>query len=258
MRIFILISCLLFLYSCAAKKFAVQHADTYITHSVEKKIPLNNKQQEQLAKDVDQFLMKKKVVAQEMLPLIDKMDPSDPTLFEEIYDSFLKSYRSVAKDFSTLLAKYIVELDQRQQKTFFKRLKEDLETKKKKDSEERLSDVKRKIERLVGSLSDSQEKILESNASNFQKKGAVHLERKEKLHGRLESILTQDIGTSTKKELMVEAFMKYQDEGILSSKENLELVKKFAPTLSLKQKEYFRGRIRDLKEIIGYYLDTQY
>jgi len=225
---------------------------------VEKKIPLNNQQEKELAKDVDQFLMKKKIAAQEILPLIDKMDPSEPTLFDEIYASLLKSYRGIAEDFSTILAKYIVDLNNRQQKIFFERLKEDLETKKKKNSEERLSDIKRKVERLIGSLSDSQEKMLRSHSNYFQKKGNLYLDLKEKLHTRLESILTQDSAPKTKRELVVEAFMNYQDESILSSKENVALVKEFSPTLTLKQKEYFRGKVKELKEIIGYYLDTQY
>ncbi len=258
MRFIFLMTSLFMLYSCAAKKLAVQHADTFITHSVEKKIPLNNQQEKELAKDVDQFLMKKKIAAQEILPLIDKMDPSEPTLFDEIYASLLKSYRGIAEDFSTILAKYIVDLNNRQQKIFFERLKEDLETKKKKNSEERLSDIKRKVERLIGSLSDSQEKMLRSHSNYFQKKGNLYLDLKEKLHTRLESILTQDSAPKTKRELVVEAFMNYQDESILSSKENVALVKEFSPTLTLKQKEYFRGKVKELKEIIGYYLDTQY
>lgn len=258
MRVCFLILSLLLLYSCAAKKFAVKHADTYITHSVEKKLPLNTTQEKELAKDVDQFLMQKKMAAQEILPLIDKMDPEKPTLFNEIYDSILTSYRGIAKDFSELLAKYIVELDERQQKIFFQRLAEDLETKKEKDVDERLSDTKRKVERLIGSLSADQEKFLKERKTYFQKKGSLHLERKEKLHGRLETILNQDSSPKTKRELVVEAFMQYQDDGILSSKENIAIIKDFVPSLTLKQKEYFRQRIQDLKEIIGYYLEAQY
>jgi hypothetical protein len=259
MRIFILIMSLFFLYSCAAKKFAVRHADTYITHSIEKKLPLNKQQEKLLAKDVDHFLMQKKIVAQEMMPLIDKIDPEKPTLFDEIYDSFLGSYRSIAKDFSGILAKYIVDLNPSQQKVFFRRLSEDLDSKKEKDSQERLSDMTRKIEKLVGPLSKDQEKFLNDHSSYFQKKGMLQIKRKEQLHQRLNSILTQDSPlTDTKKDLVVEAFMSYQDESILSSKENISLVKEFIPTLSLKQKEIFRERVKDLKEIIGYYLEAQY
>lgn len=258
MRIFFLCLSLFLLYSCAAKKLAVKHADTYITYSVEKKIPLNKQQENKLAKDVDQFLIKKKIAAQEMLPLIDKIDPEKPILFAEIYDTFLTSYREIAEDFSNLLAKYIVDLDERQQKVFFQRLSKDLKTKKEKNSDQRFSDMKRKIERLIGSLSSDQEKFLKENARYFERKGALQNERKEKLHVRLESILNQDSSPNTKKELVVEAFMNYQDEGILSSKENINLVKEFTPTLTLKQKEFFREKVRDLKEIIGYYLETQY
>lgn len=257
MRFFIFLSFFLF-YSCAAKKLAVKHADTYITHAVEKKIPLTDAQEKQLAKDVDHFLMAKKSAAQEIIPLVDKMNPDEPTLFNEIYDSILKSYRGIAEDFSKLLAGYIVDLDEKQQKTFFRRLAEDLETKKEKDKEERSSDLKRKVERLFGALTPIQEKLLKDQSDYFQKKAVLHLERKAQLHGRLETILSQDSAKSTKREMVVEAFMNYQDAGILSSKENLDIVKRFSPTLSLKQKEYFRERIRDLKEIIGYYLETQY
>lgn len=258
MKVFILTICFYLLYSCAAKKLAVKHADTFITHSVEKKLPLNPKQEAQLAKDVDHFLMKKKPKAQELLPLLDKMDPSNPTLFEEIYDSLLVSYRGVAQDFSELLAKYIVDLDEKQLKTFFKKLSDDRKEKEKKDKEARLSDLKRKVEKLFGALTKEQEKFLQSHADYFQRKGDLQLKRKEKLHDNIESILGQKQSLETKKELVVKAFMNYQDESIESSKENLPLVKEFSPTLSQKQKEFFREKVRDLKEIIGYYLEAQY
>lgn len=258
MKVLFLILSLFFLVSCGAKKLVANHADTFITNSIEKKLPLTDRQEERLAKDVDQFLMKKKATAQEILPLIDKIDPAKPTLFDEIYDSLLGNYRKIAADFSELLAKYIVELDENQQKIFFRRLSEDLDTKKEKDSEGRLSDIKRKVERLVGSLSPTQEKLLTNHEAYFQRKGTLLLKRKEALHQRLQTILTQDSAPATKKEMIVEAFMNYQDESMVSSKENLSIVKEFTPTLSLKQKEYFREKVRDLKEIIGYYLDAQY
>lgn len=256
-QVFLMLS-LLILASCAAQKLAVKHADTLIANSIEKRLPLYSDQKQKLAKDVDQFLMSRKPAAAELLPLIDQIDLSKPDLFDEVYEKLLESYRDLAADFSRLLADHISELNADQQKKFFKRLNAENADMGKKTPEDRVSDVDQKFERLIGPLTKEQETFLNEQKSIFVQKGELRLERRIKLHKKMQEILAQEASSETKREGIHQAFMEFQDKSMASSRDYLPLLKKIIPTMTNKQKETFRHKMSNLKEIIRYYLETDY
>lgn len=258
MKQVILMLSFLLLTACAAKKLAVKHADTFLVHAVEKRLPLHSEQKSQLNKDVDKFLMEKKPVAEELLPVIDMIDIDKPAQFDEIYEKLVSSYRKTANDFSQLLAKHIADLSPDQQKKFFKKLSSENKDIKEKKPAERVSDLKRKLEKIMGSVSDKQEALISQQESYLVAKAQMRLERREKLHEKMKDILKEDSTSETKREKLLEAFTQYQKSTIDAAKENLPLIKKFAATMSDKQKEKLRESVSELKQIIGYYLETDY
>lgn len=257
MRIIMILTLVLF-QACAAKKLAVNHADTFIEAAVEKRLPLYSHQKKELAQEVDKFLDKNKEVGRKVIPLIDKINLEDPSNLDEIYDEFLAQYKKVATNFSKIIAKHLSELDENQQKKLFENLNVENEEQSKKEALERSKGVEHKVEKLIGSLSEGQSKFFNDKAAYFQGKAQAKIERKKKLQAKMKEILAQDVSADSKEEQIVEAFKTYQDETIESSRSNIPLVKQFVPTLTPKQKEQFRERMRDAKEMIGYYLEAAY
>lgn len=258
MKQVLLMLSLLTLFACAAKKLAVKHADTFISNAVEKRLPLYSEQKLKLGKDIDQFLMQKKSTAEELLPVFDQIHLEKPEQFDELYEKMISAYRGIALDFSRILAKYIADLNKEQQEKFFKKLATENKEMSQKKPSERTSDMRRKIEKLTGSLSEKQEKLISEQEAYFTKKAELRLQRRLRLHEKIKAILNGKTSNDSKRDELVESFQSFQEESIDSSRENIPLIKKFISTLTIKQKETFRGKLAELKEIIGYYLETDY
>jgi hypothetical protein len=257
MRIIMLLVLVLF-QACAAKKLVVEHADTFIETAVERRLPLYSAQKKALSLEVDKFLEKNKEIGRKIIPLIDQINLDDTSNLDEIYNEFLVQYKKVATNFSKIVAKHMSELDENQQKKLFENLNVENAQQLRKDALERSKAVENKVEKLIGSLSEGQSKFFNDQAAYFQDKAKAKIKRKEKLQSKLKEILAQDISSNTKEDQILEAFQTYQDETIESSRSNIPLVKQFVPTLTPKQKERFRDRMKDAKEMIGYYLEAAY
>lgn len=258
MKTIFLVASLLFLQACGAKKLAVEHADTFIESSVTKRLPLNSAQQEVLSKDIDTFLMKKKNVAQDLLPIIDQIKVEEPDKIDGQYDKFLTHYRDLAGDFSQIMAKHLASLDSNQQTKFFSRMDEENKDVLESNDTERVEQVKRKVEKLIGPLKEQQEKFFSDHKTYFEDKAKSRVDRKVSLNGKLKEILAMTTPPASKETQVRAAFDLYQKESIESSRSNLPLIKKFLPSMTTKQKEIFRERIQDAKEMIGYYIEADY
>lgn len=259
MRILMMMAMSLFLLqACAAKKLAVEHADTFIESSVQKRLPLYSGQKKELSKEVDDFLEKNKETGRKLLPLVDQIDLNDPSKLDGLYNEFVSYYQMIATGFSRILAKHLAELDGTQQKKMFETLSSENKKLEKKTPAQRAEAMESKAEQLIGTLTTGQEKFFSDNASYFHEKAMAKLERRKILQARLKEILGQDISSSSKQEQIQGAFNKYQQDSIESSKTNLSLIKTFMLTLNPRQKEAFRARTQDLKEMIGYYLEAAY
>ncbi|WP_408096867.1 DUF6279 family lipoprotein [Peredibacter sp. HCB2-198] len=244
-------------YGCAAKKLAVDNADTLLGHQVTKRIPLYSAQKNELGKDIDKFLNNQKPVAQEIVPVIDDMKLENEAKLEEHYKKLENFYRKIAKDFSNVMSKYMAKLDYKQQKEFFDEVEEENRQIVQKDKEERLEEIEERLERFLGSINTNQKQVITNYGDYFMEQTNKRVERRRKLHQKFKHIYAQDISPTTRQELFQEAFVEYQEEGLTSNK-NLEILKKLLPTITKAQREHFRRETQGIKDILSYFLQVNY
>jgi hypothetical protein len=243
-------------YSCAAKKMAAQNADLMIEHQIEKRIPLYSAQKSALSKDVNVFLTEQKVITQEALPALKSIE-LDVKKIDQQYDKLDLAYRKLAFNFGKLMSKYMGPLDEKQQKDFHENLRMENATIARVSSEDRMEKLFDRIETLLGTISDKQKEILISHKPYLDERQANRLKRREALHAKFKEIYQMDLSAEAKTNYFVDAFSQYQSS-YPETAMNKEIIKQFLPTLSATQKEVFNKRVKDLQEILGYYLATDY
>lgn len=257
MRALLLILLTIFLVSCAAKQTAVEFADTMIESQIERRLPLYSKQKQALKVDVDKFLMGKKKIAQDMLPILDKINLDDHSNVDQSFQKLENFYKQISIDFGKLMAKYMAPLDKKQQKDFFDVLAAENKEIESKNSTDRKHDLEAKVEKLIGTVTDGQKKFLADYHVYFDERNTGRLENRKRLHNEFRTILEQDLSVESKELMIQDAFKSYQERAFAGNR-SLEIIKKFTPTMTLKQKETFREKTRELKEIIGYFIQTDY
>ncbi|MFP5384670.1 MAG: hypothetical protein ACLGHN_01230 [Bacteriovoracia bacterium] len=257
MRNIFLLFLLFILSSCAAKKLLVENADTLLTHQVTKRLPLYSKQKDNLNKDVDQFLNKAKPVAQEVLPVIDEIDLNSPDKVEKQYNKLEEYYIGLTQDFTAMLSKYMALLDKKQQKDFFETLDDENRELLKTEKEKRLDKIEDRFKLFFGSMKNSQKQLLRDYSDYFHLRAKERLERRVKLHGELRAIFGEELSQEARSRSIEEAFSRYQKDALKGNK-NLEMLKKLLPTISSSQKEHFRNRVKEVKEMLNHFIISEY
>lgn len=256
MNLFILILSAGMITGCAAKKLAVSNADTLIEHQIEKRLPLYDAQETALSKDVDKFLNEQKSFAREVIPLVTDIE-LNVSLVDTQYDKLKSLYNQLALNFAKLMSKYMALLDEKQQKEFSRKLKEENHKLARMDTEELIEKHHDRMELLFGSISDEQKKIIKSYKDTFWERHKIRSERRNSLHQRFDEISKIELSQEGKEKALYEAFEQYQFS-YPDNEKNKEIIKKLVPTLSLTQKEVFEERTKDMQEIIRYYLEANY
>lgn len=243
-------------FGCAAKKMAAQNADIILESQMEKRLPLYSEQKKALSKDVDKFLNDQKAFAEETLPLITSIE-LDVSKVDQQYDKLNALYRKLALNFSGLMSKYMAPLDEKQQKQFTETLTGENEKLAQVGGTERMERVYDRFETLFGSVAEDQKKLLKARKDHFIERDELRLKRREKLHAQFKEIYNKDLSPEDRQKYFLGAFNDYQDS-YPDSPKNKEIIKEIIPTLSKSQKETFKEKINDLKQILTYYLDTDY
>jgi membrane-bound lytic murein transglycosylase len=250
-RILILII-LITLAACGSKKLAVGNADTLISYQMNKRIPLEYKQKEKLAKDVDEFLNVHKADAKAILPIIDEIRLEQP--IDAQYSKIEAFYKKVTQDFTKIIAKYMAMLGETQQKEFFESFKAENERSLKRDKFTRRKQVEDRVKIAVGSITEEQKKILDQYEGYFEERMNKRHQMKQELFTKFQEIYKSRTDLEHKFE---QAFLAYQAENMDNAK-NLEIIKKIIPTLTHDQKEELKDQIVEVKEIIALFLSTNY
>lgn len=248
---------MLLTYACAAKKMAVENADTLISHQMNRKLPLYSAQKDQLAKDVDQLLNSSKPTAQEIVPIIDEIDLQKSEKTESQYKVLESFFVKLSKDFTALISRYMSKLDSKQQKDFFATMDDENREILKKEKEKRLDQVEERFKMFLGSVNSQQKQIIREYGDYFQERAKERLDRRIKLHNEFKAIYKQDLSHSSRETMFQEAFIRYQQEALKGNK-NLEMMKKFLPTLSNEQREHFRKELQEVKDLLRYYISIEY
>lgn len=256
MRILPLVMTAFLGYSCAAKKMAAKNADLLIEHQIEKRMPLYTAQKTALAKDVNTFLTEQKEFAKEAMPALRSIELNVEKTDQQ-YDHLDQIYRKLALNFAKLMSKYMGLLDEKQQKDFSKNLTAENASMAKLSGNDRMEKIYDRFETLMGTISDKQKAILDDQKPYLDERHAKRVRRREALHMKFNEIYKLDLSASSRAQYFVDAFKEYQD-GYPDSEKNKEIIKLLVPTLSVAQKEELKKRVNDLKEIIGYYLETDY
>lgn len=254
--LYLVLLCLMF-SGCAAKKLAIDNADTLVSHQITKRVPLYSKQKDKLSRDIDKFLNDSKPLAQEVIPIVDEINLSDEDKLDAQYEKFEDFYAKIAKDFSLLMSKHIATLDEKQQKDFFNTLDDENRELLKKEKEERLDHIEERFEMFFGSIKGEQKQLIREYADYFHQRARDRLNRRVKLHQDFREIFKQDSSQETRANMIQEAFVEFQNDTIKGNK-NLEIIKKMRPTLTKTQKEHFRNQTLEVKELLKYFLSVDY
>lgn len=247
----------IFGYGCAAKKMAVDNADYLITHQVQKRIPLYSDQKGQLAKDIDAFLNQVKPDVEAILPVIDEINLEEDEKIAAQYANLEGFFKKISKRFSDLLSVYMAKLDVKQQKELFKNLDDENREILKLEKEKNIDQIESRMKTFLGSVSSEQKQFVRDNSEYFEKRAKERLNRRIELHQTFRSIYAQDISEKSRTELFKEAFGDYQTKSYATTK-NLELIQKLIPTISKKQREYFRKEAQEVKDLVKYFITIEY
>ena len=249
---FLILLILLSVSACGTKKLAVSNADTLISYQMNKRIPLEYKQKEKLAKDIDDFLNTHKEDAKAILPAIDEIRVDQP--IDAPYSKLESFYKKITQDFTKLIAKYMAILDESQQKEFFESFKADNERALKRDKFSRRKQIEDRVKLVVGSITDEQKKILDQYDAYFEERMIKRHQLRAELFSKFQEIYKSRENREQKFE---DAFLAYQSE-TLGNTRNLEIIKKILPTLNQDQRNGLKDQILEVKEIISLFLTTSY
>lgn len=257
MKLFHLLLIVVLSYGCAAKKMAVENADTLISYQVNKRLPLYSAQKDELSKDIDKFLNETKPKAQDILPVIDDLNLKDPSKLDANYAKIESFYKGLSKDFSSLLSKYLAKLDIKQQKDLFETLDDENREILKKEKEKRIDGIEDRFETFLGSINSPQKQLVREYADYFHDRAKSRLDRRVKLHDKLKAIYNQDVSESSRRTQIQESMVEYQESALTGNK-NLEILKKIVPTLTEPQREHFRKEAQEVKDVLRYFNSIDY
>lgn len=257
MRIIPFILILFLSIGCAAKKLAVDNADTLINHQITKRLPLYSTQKDELSKDVDRFLAAKKPMAEEIIPVIETIELDSTQNVESQYEKLERFYRNISRDFSQLMSKHMAKLDYKQQKEFFETLDDENRDILKKEKEDRVDQVEERFEQFLGSINSKQKQLVREYADYFQERAKHRLDYRVKLHQNFKAIYNQDASELSRASSFQEKFIEYQEASLKGNK-NVEFLKKVVPTLSDSQKEYLRKQLQEVKSLLKYFVTVDY
>jgi hypothetical protein len=257
MKLAPLILILLLTYGCAAKKMALENADSLISHQFTKRLPLYSAQKNTLDKDIDAFLERTKPLAQYVAAEIDDIDLKSPDKIETQYADLEKYYKHVAKDFSTLMSKYMAKLDLKQRKDFLETLDDENREILKKEKENRIDQIEDRFKMFLGSVNSKQKQLIREYEDYFDARAKARLDRRVQLQQSFQNIFNQDISEASRITLFQEAFAKYQNDSLIGNK-NVEILKKIVPTVTPDQREHFRKEAQEVKSLLQYFNSIEY
>ena len=258
MKIMLLVLICFLFTGCAAKKLAIDNADTLISHQINRRLPLYSKQKEELSKDIDKFLNDSKPLAQEIVPIVDEIDLNNDAEIEGQYNKLEAYFSEISKKFSAMMSTHIARLDKKQQKDFFDTLDEENRELLKREKDDRIDSIEERFEMFFGSINGEQKQILVEYSDYFHDRAKQRLDRRVKLHKEFREIFKEeDLSENGRVKMIQDAFVKYQNESLVGNK-NLEMLKKVLPTLSKRQHEHFRKHTVEIKELLKYFLSVDY
>lgn len=253
----IIMALMLTLVACAGKSLVVRNADTLLEYQVEKRIPLYSAQKKALDKDIKKFLNENRQEAQELLPVVDELSLDESKKLEGQYRKLAALYERISAGFTKLLAPYLSALDQKQQREFFQTIEEENRLLASRDPEERKHKYRERFKTFFGSITEPQRQLMTDLQPDFEESNRKRLAHRKVLLTKFHEIFDNDLSANARKQEIQDAFASYHQTAH-DHERNISLLKRLLPTLTNNQKEFFRKRMAEVKEIIKLYLDADY
>jgi hypothetical protein len=246
-----------FTIGCGIKKLAVKHADYFIYHQVSKWLPINSKQKKEIYQDIKNFLNNSKDIAKNINSVIDEIDLKDEKNIEKNYLILESIYSQILKDFMKIISSQLSKIDPKQQKVFFEKLEDHYNKIKRKTREEKIKALENHMKNLLGKIEDDQKNLIKSYGDYLYERDSNSQERRIKISEKLLQVFSENISQELKKENIENALLEYQLQTIRGNK-NLEFLKNLAPTITPKQKAHLDNHLKQIKEILNLYIETNY
>ena len=243
-------------YGCAAKKLIVMNADTLLEHQIEKKIPLTTAEKSQLSKDIDVFLNTHKKTAAELITLSKSLE-LDKDQVEANYEKLNTIYRKVALDFSKILSHSLASLNPKQQNEFIENMKKEDQKAAKVPLDEILEKTLDRFEWIFGTISEEQKSILIADKGEVARRHQAHLKRREAFHQRLRDIFQQNATNNEREKVFNESFTDLLDQYPDADK-NKQTLTQLVKSLGAEQKKHFQEKLQDLRELLSFYIETDF
>jgi hypothetical protein len=151
----------------------------------------------------------------------------------------------------------MAQLDPKQQKDFIRYLVQETEKMKAKETDERVNEVCEKFDKFFGSISKEQKTIFQSFKGYYAARKDDTLNRRQELHKKFEEIYATETSQKTREDMFADAFNKYQDH-LLDSSKTMDIANAILPTLSTSQKEALTKKVEGIKELLGFYLKNDF
>jgi archaellum component FlaC len=256
MRITLLFIFTILLSACGAKELGIKNADNVISYQITKRVPLYSDQKDALKKDINILLNKTKPKAQEMLPVLDEINLTGANI-DTHYKKLESFYLNVSGEFADLLARYLAKLDPKQQKTLFETMDQENGEMKRRKADKNLEKIEDRTETILGTITNKQKILLGNYADYFEARLKNRYENRLTLMQTLKDIYKNDTSAESKRITILDALKKFQADSLAGNK-NVEILKKLEPTLNDSQRERLRRHIQEMKELVKYYLQTDY
>jgi len=257
LKMLLLIMVILSGFGCAAKKMAIDNADTLITYQVAKDLPLSSSQKNALGKRVEAFLNDSKPLANKILETLIKLEPGNPETYAPAYQELEKEYLVLAQDFSKVLSHSMAAFDKNQQEEYFEIQKKKTSKIKQKNAKERITKSKERLEHFIGKINEEQKNLIVTYNEYFEDRAQKRIVRRGELQDKFKEIFAQDVTQAEKEKLIQEAFVTYQKESMVGNK-NLEMLKLLQPTLSEEQIKHLNGKKEEIIDLLKYFIKKEY
>jgi hypothetical protein len=163
------------------------------------------------------------------------------------------TYKKVAIDFSSILSKYLAQLNNKQQNEYKNLFTKDQDKMRSLSEDERIEKAFDRFELFFGSLTESQNSFFKDN--EFRNKYLNYLKRRNDLQDQIKLIFKEE--PKDREKLFLQAFHNYIHQ-YPDSERNKEFIKKILGSLSSDQKKHFQNKKNDFKEILNDFIQTDY
>jgi hypothetical protein len=251
-----LLICLL-LSSCGLKKLVVKNLDTFLNYQISKHIPLNTQEKEQVKKDVGALLNDSKAEGANLLKIIKTLNIEDKQNIATKYEEIKGVYEVLSAKFIQLISKTLASLNQEQTINFLKIQNQELKKLELKVKKKDTTAISKGIKTIIGDLTETQEKILKEYEPFFLQKYSDRLQRRIKTIEDIKMILTKSLPSNEKEKALLN-ILSLNHRKSMDEEKYLEIILKFQPTLTEKQKSHFNQHKLDIEEMIDYFILTKY